>query len=139
MKTDLNIALVGCGKWGENIARNLHQMGVLNWIYDLNQKLSEKVRQEYKLPAVELNDIFKDQNINAIVIASPAITHSNLAFEALNYNKDLPIMRAHGVPEISAYLKNKITLDDCIKKIQLDCFITKRDRSKKNINDDDDR
>ena len=37
----------------------------------------------------------------------------------LNYNKDLPIMRAHGVPEISAYLKNKITLDDCIKKIQL--------------------
>ena len=37
----------------------------------------------------------------------------------LNYNKDLPIMRAHGVPEISAYLKNKITLEDCIKKIQL--------------------
>ena len=36
-----------------------------------------------------------------------------------NYNKDLPIMRAHGVPEISAYLKNKITLEDCIKKIQL--------------------
>ena len=32
-----------------------------------------------------------------------------------NYNKDLPIMRAHGVPEISAYLKNKITLEDCIK------------------------
>ena len=36
-----------------------------------------------------------------------------------NYNNDLPIMRAHGVPEISAYLKNKITLEDCIKKIQL--------------------
>ena len=36
-----------------------------------------------------------------------------------NYNKDLPIMRAHGVPEISDYLKNKITLEDCIKKIQL--------------------
>ena len=89
MKTKLNIALVGCGKWGKNIARNLHQMGVLNCIYDLNQKLSEKVRQEYKLPAVELNDIFKDQNIKAIVIASPAITHNNLAFETLNYNKDL--------------------------------------------------
>ena len=37
----------------------------------------------------------------------------------LNYNKDLPIMRAHGVPEISAYLKNKIALEDCNKKIQL--------------------
>ena len=89
MKTKLNIALVGCGKWGKNIARNLHQMGVLNCIYDLNQKLSDKVRKKYKLPALELNDIFKDKNINAIVIASPAITHSNLALEALNYNKDL--------------------------------------------------
>tara|TARA_B100000575_G_C23056552_1_gene608252 strand:+ start:198 stop:1115 length:918 start_codon:yes stop_codon:yes gene_type:complete len=37
----------------------------------------------------------------------------------LNYNEDLPIMRAHGVPEISAYLKNKISLEECIKKIQL--------------------
>ena len=36
----------------------------------------------------------------------------------LNYNKDLPIMRAHGVPEITAYLENQITLDKCIENIQ---------------------
>ena len=42
MKTKLNIALVGCGKWGENIARNLHQMGVLKCIYDLNLKIIRK-------------------------------------------------------------------------------------------------
>lgn len=111
MKTRLNIALVGCGKWGENIARNLHQMGVLNCIYDLNQKLSEKVRQEYKLPALELNDIFKDKNIKAIVIASPAITHNNIAFEALNYNKDLFIekpfcMSLHDAQKLSDLAKN---------------------------------
>ena len=111
MKTKLKIALVGCGKWGENIARNLHQMGVLNCIYDLNHKLSEKVRQEYKLPAVELNDIFKDQNIKAIVIASPAITHHNIAFEALNYNKDLFIekpfcLSLHDAQKLSDLAKN---------------------------------
>ena len=111
MKTKLNIALVGCGKWGENIARNLHQMGVLNCIYDLNQKLSEKVRQEYKLPALELNDIFKDKNIKAIVIASPAITHNNIAFEALNYNKDLFIekpfcLSLHDAQKLSDLAKN---------------------------------
>ena len=37
----------------------------------------------------------------------------------LNYNKDLPIMRAHGVPELSSYLEKNITLDQCIKNIQL--------------------
>ena len=36
-----------------------------------------------------LNEIFEDQHINAIVIASPAITHKNLAIEALENNKDV--------------------------------------------------
>ena len=36
-----------------------------------------------------------------------------------NYNKDLPIMRAHGVPEITSYLEKKITIEECIEKIQL--------------------
>ena len=35
------------------------------------------------------------------------------------FSKDLPVMRAHGVPEISLYLQNKIDLDQCIKNIQL--------------------
>ncbi len=37
----------------------------------------------------------------------------------LKYNKSLPIMRAHGVPEIISYLNNSISLDECIQKIQL--------------------
>ena len=37
----------------------------------------------------------------------------------LNYKKDLPIMRAHGVPEISSYLENLISLKQCVEDIQL--------------------
>ncbi len=36
----------------------------------------------------------------------------------LNYNNSLPIMKAHGVPEITSYLDNSISLDECISKIQ---------------------
>jgi tRNA dimethylallyltransferase len=36
----------------------------------------------------------------------------------LNLDSSLPIMKAHGVPEISNYLANKISLDDCINKGQ---------------------
>ena len=35
-----------------------------------------------------------------------------------NLNKSLPVMRAHGVPEIVNYLENKITLNQCIVKGQ---------------------
>ena len=37
----------------------------------------------------------------------------------LNYKKDLPIMRAHGVPELSSYIEKNISLDECIENIQL--------------------
>ena len=35
-----------------------------------------------------------------------------------NLNESLPVMRAHGVPEIKKYIENKISLDDCIAKGQ---------------------
>ena len=89
MMRELNIALIGCGNWGKNIARNLHQMGCLACIYDSNIKLSEKLSYDYSIPTLELNKIFDDQNINAIVIASPAVTHKDIAIEALKNNKDV--------------------------------------------------
>ena len=39
MTKELNIALIGCGNWGKNIARNFHQMGFLACVYDLDFKL----------------------------------------------------------------------------------------------------
>ena len=37
----------------------------------------------------------------------------------LNYKKNLPIMKAHGVPEIISFLENSISIEECVKKIQL--------------------
>ena len=89
MIRELNIALVGCGNWGKNIARNLHQMGYLACIYDSKSNLSKELSYDYMLPALELDKIFKEKKINAIVIASPAITHKDLAVEALKNDKDV--------------------------------------------------
>ena len=36
----------------------------------------------------------------------------------LNYNNTLPIMKAHGVPEIQSYLNNEVSMEECISKIQ---------------------
>ena len=64
-------------------------MGSLACIYDTNIKLTKKLSYEYSLPILQLTKIFEDQNINAIVISSPAITHKDIAVEALKNDKDV--------------------------------------------------
>ncbi len=91
MTKKLNIALIGCGAWGKNIARNLHQIGALACIYDSNQSLSKKLNHDFKLHDYTINDIFKNENIQALVIASSAKTHRDIAKEALKNNKDVLI------------------------------------------------
>ena len=91
MTEKLNIALIGCGSWGENIARNLHQIGTLACIYDADHNLSKKLNQNFKLFNYTINDIFKNENIQALVIASTAKTHKDIAEEALLNNKDVLI------------------------------------------------
>ena len=36
----------------------------------------------------------------------------------MNLHESMPVMRAHGVPEIKKYLKNEISLDECISRGQ---------------------
>ena len=91
MTEKLNIALIGCGSWGKNIARNLHQIGTLACIYDTDQNLLQKLNQNFNLPTYSINDIFKNEKIQALVIASSAKTHKDLAEEALLNNKDVLI------------------------------------------------
>ena len=64
MTEKLNIALIGCGSWGKNIARNLHQIGTLACIYDTDQNLLQKINQNFNLPTYSINDIFKNEKIH---------------------------------------------------------------------------
>ena len=91
MTKKLNIALIGCGGWGNNIAINLHQIGALACIYDADQNLSRKLNQNFKSYNYTIDDIFKNKNIQALVIASTAKTHKDIAEEALLNNKDVLI------------------------------------------------
>ena len=86
-----NIALLGCGQWGRNLARNLASLGVLRGIADSNPVLLEGVRALY--PAVmvtgEASALLKDPGIDACVIATPAALHFEMARLALEAGKDV--------------------------------------------------
>ena len=91
MNKNNNIALIGFGNWGKNIARNLSQMGALACIYDHDHTISKKITNEFKLPYFTFGEILSNKNIKAIIIASTAETHKDLAVEALLSDKDVLI------------------------------------------------
>ncbi len=87
----MKIGLVGCGYWGKNIARNLHQMGLLGAVCDPSAKVLESVPKQYPgaLATKSLADLLKSKEIDAIAIASPAAQHAAIAKAALIAGKDV--------------------------------------------------
>jgi len=86
-----HIALLGCGYWGKNLARNLHELGALRLVCDPAE--SGRLTVGEIAPRVEtsseFNDALKSGDIEAVVIATPAETHFELAAAALNAGKDV--------------------------------------------------
>ena len=95
-----------------------------------NKKFSswKKVDNKFFLNSINYNIILflpnREKNYQRVnervlkMIKNGAVDEIESLFK-LNYKKDLPIMRAHGVPEIISYLENSISLQECIEKIQL--------------------
>jgi predicted dehydrogenase len=99
----VGVALVGCGYWGRNVARNLHQMGCLDWIVDESPKVLEGAKASYK--GVRTTRDFKralsDAKLRAVALASPAALHYAMAKAALQAGKDVFVEKplALRVPE----------------------------------------
>jgi predicted dehydrogenase len=89
----IKIGLIGCGAWGKNLLRNFSSLPgcVLLSCCDENPKLIEKLRPGY--PKVEFtqnsDEIIKNPNLDAVVIATPPASHYQLCREAISANKDV--------------------------------------------------
>tara|TARA_B100001250_G_C19635862_1_gene715935 strand:+ start:33 stop:986 length:954 start_codon:yes stop_codon:yes gene_type:complete len=106
-----NIALIGYGNWGKNIARNLSNMEVLACIYDHDQTISKKISNEFKLPCLTFGEILSNKNIKAVIIASNAETHKDLAVEALLNDKDVLIEKPFCLSLSDAKIISKLAVE----------------------------
>lgn len=86
----IGIGVVGCGDWGRNHIRTLAGMGRLAWLYDPDParlaaaaQLAPGVRQGRAL------DELLDNGVAGVVIASPAVTHRDLAEQIMGYGCDV--------------------------------------------------
>ena len=83
------IALIGCGMWGRNIARNLAGLGALSCVHDAIEERGVSFASQFDSHYRPLDSILEDATINGIMIASNASTHKALAIKALQAGKQV--------------------------------------------------
>jgi len=86
--TKSSIALIGCGQWGRNIARNLTQLGALSVIVDADVARGKAIADELGVAfEVDFDTVLSRADILGVAIATPAVTHAAVATEALTAGK----------------------------------------------------
>jgi len=84
------IAVVGFGYWGKNLIRNFYELGSLATVCDADETRQIDVENQY--PGVQFttsfDDVLADNEIDAVVLATPAVTHASLAEQVLSSGKD---------------------------------------------------
>ena len=83
------IAQIGLGRWGANLARNFADLAELAWICDQDAERLEGMKTRF--PATRLTDSFEnvleDDEVEAVVVATPVPTHVELAKRAIAAGK----------------------------------------------------
>lgn len=85
------VAVLGCGAWGKNIVRTLRDLGVLAAVADSCDSGRRRAREI--APGAEVFDdpraVIERDDIEAVMIATPAGTHYGLACRAIEAGKDV--------------------------------------------------
>lgn len=83
------IACIGGGYWGPNLIRNTHALGALAVICDRDPATLAKLAEHY--PGVrtttDYQEVLADPSIDAVMLATPAVTHHPLGMQALEAGK----------------------------------------------------
>jgi predicted dehydrogenase len=85
------VGVVGLGYWGPNLARNFASLpgAELRWCCDADDDV--RARLEARHPGTrftaDLDDLLSDPTLDAIVLATPVVTHATLAVRVLDAGK----------------------------------------------------
>lgn len=91
LKDTPRVALIGCGAWGKNLARNFAELGSLVGVCDTDPYKAETCAIENKAQALTEEQILNHPEIDAVVIASIAPFHAPQAEKALKAGKHVYI------------------------------------------------
>jgi predicted dehydrogenase/acetyltransferase-like isoleucine patch superfamily enzyme len=107
------LAVIGSGYWGKNLVRNYYQLDALKLICDKDETKLELFSKQY--PEVEtcmaFNEVLRRDDIQAVVLATPAETHFSLASEALLAGKHVYVEKPLVLHEADAEELIQLTED----------------------------
>lgn len=117
----IRLGVLGAGHWGPNLIRNFDNKlrSEVVRVVDLSQQRLDAVRSRF--PAIETGTepaaIFGDESIDAVVVATPTVTHYELVKQALQAGKHVMVEKPlTDKPETSVELtelaaaKNRVML-----------------------------
>ena len=89
----LNIAQIGIGYWGPNLLRNLvaNKKCEVKVVIEIDEERQNFVKETYPGISVSnlLKDVIENNDIDAVIIATPVATHFDLAMQCLNAGKHI--------------------------------------------------
>ena len=79
------VAVIGGGYWGKNLVRNFYNLESLKLVCDKDETILSNYKDQYKgiETCLALADVLSNDDIQGVVIATPAETHFNIARESL--------------------------------------------------------
>src|SRR5688572_17374926 len=91
MSFSKQIAVVGMGYWGKNLVRNFHEIGALASVCDSHPAVEALVAQSYQGARYhsDYSEVLADASIRGVALATPAVTHFEMAKRALLAGKDV--------------------------------------------------
>jgi predicted dehydrogenase len=108
------LGVVGLNYWGPNLVRNFNDLAELTWLCDLDNEHLEPLAARYPdaRATTSFDDLLADDDLDAVVIATPVPTHYALAKQALEAGKHVfvekpPAMRAVEMDELVALAVDK--------------------------------
>jgi UDP-2-acetamido-3-amino-2,3-dideoxy-glucuronate N-acetyltransferase len=86
-----DLALIGAGYWGKNLARNFNALGALHTLCDANSATLVGYGDEYAAvhKCLAVQEVWRDPAVTKVAIAAPAARHYELAKAALAASKDV--------------------------------------------------
>ena len=106
----VRVAVIGCGYWGRNLVRNFSDLGALAAVCDTDAELAQQFGSRYDVSTPAFEAVIRDPGIDAVAIATPAVTHSAMAGQALSAGKHVFVEKPVALDVGSAEQLNELSV-----------------------------
>lgn len=89
----INVGIIGCGEWGPNHVRNFSQLpnSTVMMCADMDKKRLKAMKSLFYniIPVSDYREILKNNQIDAVVVATPTVTHYKIVRDSLEADKHI--------------------------------------------------